>query len=1756
MQKVPYLLFTTLLVKSSLKVKGKANDRKTFNSKKYPNNDAILSNLDFKFSQRSTVSSSSKEREDKVSFVAEPESIVFNAYQVGNIYETTVKIRNVSQTARSIRVLPPKTSYFSINEGKFPLPGSSVIAPGMAAIFMLRFSPDNLGDFDDEFIVKYENQLEPLNVKLLGRKSRPRLNIHECYDLGSTLKGSTKVNHIQIENYNPESVSSGEFLFITKELFDQCSVFDAKKFAEYNTLCETNDSSRLCLESFSIEPVRFTLEALKSVTIRIEFKPLHLGEYQWELVLICDNGQFFPVLFKGFSEELKLEMMDTTNENVSSSLRKIACDSKELFYFYQFPIQYPFTVAPKTIRISNFCSQSLRFQWVQQNPNNQIYCTEYTSDSLIKSDDMLNQRRSLTTSLTTTPDVQNNENLPLLFTIHPTTGVFEANETKSFEIRFNPTEIGTFRSQLEMILLNIPEVDENNACYTLDKKHLTIELKGIAESLPISIEPSILIIPGKCLLDVPLHQNIQLVNKSHNCPVAFYWKADFNCKADSISSNDDGLSQSTADMRQLNLSKHLSRSSDIEEAMDNLIIIEPTMGVIAPGQSINIDIILSSSKSLTIKEDIPCFIDILPNSPLWLHIEAEFTEPAIVFDKPDCNFGLMRPNETVKQNIQLTNTSPSPRKWRLEMDTVNSKEPAIVFDKPDCNFGLMRPNETVKQNIQLTNTSPSPRKWRLEMDTVNSKSASEMKIHPSCGILKPVQSVTVNLSFTPEMARSVREVITVRTEESEEISKLLILAEVQAPLIDFEPNHIDYNECYWNIPITKIITVTNLNLLECDLEWIDPVGKDKEWVTVNVTPKSFRISGHQNQKCEVTLCAHKQAPVKDLRIPLRVDGLNDFLWLSITARVNGLSLKYHLINSDDKADESEVNSQEYFTVMSDINSKILVINFGENVGLFEPVEKWIEFKNDTPIPTRICIDMGNLSTKVNYADYNYKPELGAKRFLKLTNQTTDSSLSRRKLLLLMAEKECRTEIRNLYDWCNSILKGSKGACVLAHSAISSSSSDQASDFQLAKHHLVTINTCQSETLIMPSWCLPSYGYLRICFICIANLWGAYQDSIRVYVFPEFNIPSEVSLPHIKMPVRFKVIGCPVYSIATGHFGQLSNTVLTSMHHNKLGSNDILPKTALPLTATRQYIRFGSVLYNGPIVKRKIRLHNSCGTAIRIDWQVFLDSEIEETDQLLNLLCFISEPFHKLPSSSLIDDKSLESTETIEDGSSTKPLINLVLRPYDGKLIWQSSSAQILPALKDDYKRLFTVEPEQVIIPPHEEFTVTIVMNAAEAYSEMMSYSMFNLKAHITGYLSIDSKEFLDIPRTNALITEQLRFDVTAKLEQPRLLIDLNDDPLEIDNTHASLPSSQPITLHFKSGFGQFLSVSSAMKNMQNNLNSKHNTPSSHSILTKHDVEQPLQRSLTPSDYEAENLLMSSIVLERKIYLRCTNSIPVAICIKAKYPENLRFRRRTDGIKEATVNSGEDNLTAIEDHDVIVNTNEYSNETTITKMNKADFEEFYKPQINLTVHPDKLEKITVGYLLEKDFCLRQINSKASQDNLEIDESHLRLKNEILFKFQVTSVEINNVTLVDSMINNSTDIYQLHTQITIIRPQFKIHPIGALDFGTVLIGKTKKMEIKIQNLTQTPTFWLLKLSNDKKPDEIDARGDIFRTTKCSGYLNSMSNDGSQFSELITVEFQPRKTGCVETTWKFEGILGERTQLIKLIGAGSLDECFNTI
>ncbi|CAH8567822.1 unnamed protein product [Schistosoma intercalatum] len=1166
-------------IKSTVKSRGKTDQLKNFNTKSYFKNDDIISDINLIPPTRQLIPFGKRTKENRSLFQAEPESIIFKSYLTGNMYEAIVKIRNISDSSRPIRIFPPKTTYFSINEGKFPRPGSSIIAPGMAAVFLVQFCPDNVGDFEDEFIVKYENQLEPLCVKLLGQKSRPQLNILDCYDLGYALKGGARISTIQLKNCNAEIASNSKFLFITQEAFSECQQYGANNFTEFYSLHVNSSSTSLCLESFSLKPVNFDLESLQSITITVEFKPLCVAEYKWELVLISDNGQFFPVTFKGRGEEPQLQIIDITDQNQlstsnksSTTFRKVDTISNDQFYFYQFPKHYPHTISPKTLTIRNCCSEPLRFQWIQEDEFSGTNLSEYTSDSLIKSDDVLNQRKSLsTTSVISSSDNQTDNDVPLLFTINPTTGVFEMNEMKNFQICFNPTQVGTFRTQLAIVLLGIPEVDEQGNCYKLDKKHLTIELEGTAEPLSISIEPPILIIPGKCLLDVPVYRTVQLVNKSSNCSVTYSWQHNFNIERNSINLSD--CTQSTTEVLQSSRQQSSKTFNEIEKSNNALIVLEPTIGSIDPGQSINIDIMVSSSKSITIKENIPCFINILPNSPLWLYIEVEFSGPTIIFDRTDCNFGLMRPNETAEMDILLTNTTPSPRKWFVKMET--------FIDK----FG------------------------------------SDLQAHPSYGVIKPFQSVKMNLTFTPQVTRSVRDFITVHTEDSEEISKLLIIAEVQTPLIDFHPLHIDFNQCFWNVPVTETVTITNLNMLDCDLEWIEPIGNDKEWVTINVIPKTYRIIGQQSQLFEISICAHKQKSVEDLQIPLRVNGLNEFLYLPITAKVQGLSINYFPFNQDIDSICKE-SSHENINIPNNTLNETMILDFGQNIGLFEPVEKWIEFRNNTPIPTRICVDTGRLST-TNYADYEnfpHKPKLGAVKYLFLTSrQSTENYLSSQNVLHDVDDH--KTQIRILYDWCNLLLKQSKGACVLAHSAISST--NYTTDFQLAELKPITISQYTTTLPTIPSWYLPGYGSLRICFLCVANLWGVYEDNIYTYVLPEFDLTSESYLSPVVFCTSFKIVGCPIYSLAAGHFGELSNKAILN---TDVKNNSIFPKTALPVKAIRQFIRFGSALFNGPVVKRQIRLHNSCEAAIRIDWQVFLDSEIEDHNQLINLLCFISEPF--------------------------------------------------------------------------------------------------------------------------------------------------------------------------------------------------------------------------------------------------------------------------------------------------------------------------------------------------------------------------------------------------------------------------------------------------------------------------------------------------------------------------------------------------
>lgn len=100
----------------------------------------IISGINLIPPTRQLIPFGKRTKENRSLFQAEPESIIFKSYLTGNMYEVIfcvtinlsiviqaiVKIRNISDSSRPIRILPPKTTYFSINEGKYVLNGNEL----------------------------------------------------------------------------------------------------------------------------------------------------------------------------------------------------------------------------------------------------------------------------------------------------------------------------------------------------------------------------------------------------------------------------------------------------------------------------------------------------------------------------------------------------------------------------------------------------------------------------------------------------------------------------------------------------------------------------------------------------------------------------------------------------------------------------------------------------------------------------------------------------------------------------------------------------------------------------------------------------------------------------------------------------------------------------------------------------------------------------------------------------------------------------------------------------------------------------------------------------------------------------------------------------------------------------------------------------------------------------------------------------------------------------------------------------------------------------------------------------------------------------------------------------------------------------------------------------------------------------------------------------------------------------------------------
>ncbi|KAF6778408.1 hypothetical protein AHF37_02196 [Paragonimus kellicotti] len=265
-----------------------------------------------------------------------------------------IRVRNISQLSRSLRILPPKTAYFCLANVDFPQGTRSTVAPGMAVHLTVQFRPDTLGRFEDEIVVEYEAQLKPLIVPLIAQKSQPEINVPAQFNLGKCLVGSTKKTRVQMRNKNPNQTDRFRFIFMSHATYEQ---YKTRGLIEFDNFWSNAQLSQgLDIESFLVVPACFRLDSLESIDLEISFSPLTTGNHTVPLALVCDNGSTRWSSLEGFGESIGIELQSIAGHRPDENmdvLRSVIVERSFAVYLYQFPTQYPHTMSPRQLMIRN-----------------------------------------------------------------------------------------------------------------------------------------------------------------------------------------------------------------------------------------------------------------------------------------------------------------------------------------------------------------------------------------------------------------------------------------------------------------------------------------------------------------------------------------------------------------------------------------------------------------------------------------------------------------------------------------------------------------------------------------------------------------------------------------------------------------------------------------------------------------------------------------------------------------------------------------------------------------------------------------------------------------------------------------------------------------------------------------------------------------------------------------------------------------------------------------------------------------------------------------------------------------------------------------------------------------------------------------------------------------------------------------------------------------------------------------------------------
>uniref|UniRef100_A0A3Q3AEI5 DLEC1 cilia and flagella associated protein n=1 Tax=Kryptolebias marmoratus TaxID=37003 RepID=A0A3Q3AEI5_KRYMA len=206
-------------------------------------------------------------------FQAKPQVIIFSDYAVGQVYESTLELTNVTNASCHVRVVPPATPYFSIGL-RFPGDGG-VVAPGLSCRYTLRFTPDSLGNYEDFVVV--ESPAAPQLLVPVEAWRPPPILTPRVLDCGNCLVGGVKFVEFRCQNVG---LSSGSFYVAPKDQWPNSNL---------RSVSRTYFSEQ---PPFAVGPSLLVLQPGEVAAVeQVVFFPTAAEKSRRLFTVVCDNCQ-------------------------------------------------------------------------------------------------------------------------------------------------------------------------------------------------------------------------------------------------------------------------------------------------------------------------------------------------------------------------------------------------------------------------------------------------------------------------------------------------------------------------------------------------------------------------------------------------------------------------------------------------------------------------------------------------------------------------------------------------------------------------------------------------------------------------------------------------------------------------------------------------------------------------------------------------------------------------------------------------------------------------------------------------------------------------------------------------------------------------------------------------------------------------------------------------------------------------------------------------------------------------------------------------------------------------------------------------------------------------------------------------------------------------------------------------------------------------------------------------------------------------